>query len=260
MLIVDTHVHVGRNWYEPVETLLCQMEQAGVEKAVLIQYRGNYDNEYELECIWKYPGRFAAVVIVDTAQPVALEKLEMWARRGATGVRLMADERSPGSDALAIWRKAEELGMVVSCGGALEGFASDEFCSLVEELSNLKIVIEHLGGIGQELNLDSGFFQKVLGLTRYPNTYIKLPGFGELLPRPMPFHEPPFIGTPAAVRMTYDAFGAKRMMWGSDFPPSASREGYANTLRFPMEQIEFFTDEDKAWIFGKTALSVWRFE
>lgn len=258
MLIVDTHVHVGKSWYEPVETLLFQMERTGVEKAVLIQYGGNYDNEYELECMQKYPGRFAAVVLVDTAQSDATEKLDMWAHEGAVGVRLMAGERSPGSDSLAIWRKAEELRMVVSCGGRLETFAADEFRSLVEELSRLKIVIEHLGGV-KEQDSGSELFQKVLALTRYPNTYIKLPGFGELLPRPMPFREPPF-GNPEVVRMTYDAFGAKRIMWGSDFPPSASREGYANTLHFPMQQLEFFTGEDKSWIFGKTALSVWRFE
>ena len=260
MVIVDTHVHVGRYWYEPVETLLFQMERNGVDKAVLIQYRGNYDNRYQIECVRNHPGRFAAVVLVDTQRPDAVDTLAMWAREGAAGVRLRPDERSPGSDPLAIWRKASELGLVVSSLGTLKTFAADGFRLLVEELPDLKIVIEHLGGADLEPDLDYGLFEKVLALAQYPNTYIKLPGFGEVLPRPFPFREPPFDGPPPAVRMTYDAFGARRMMWGSDYPPSGSREGYANTLRFPMERIPFFSDEDREWAFGRTALSVWKFE
>ena len=259
MVIVDTHVHVGQSWYEPVETLLFQMERNGVDKAVLIQYRGNYDNRYEIECVRNYPGRFAAVVLVDTQRPDAPNTLAMWASEGAAGVRLAPDERSPGGDPLAIWRKASELGLVVSSLGTLETFAAGSFRLLVEELPDLKIVIEHLGGATPEPELDYGLFQKVLALAGVSNTYIKLPGFGEVLPRPLPFRDPPFDGPPPAVRMAYDAFGARRMMWGSDYPPSGSREGYANALRFPIEWIPFFSDEDKEWVFGRTALSVWKF-
>jgi len=260
MVIVDTHVHVGRYWYEPVETLLFQMERNGVDKAVLIQYRGNYDNGYEIECVRNHPGRFAAVVMVDTRLPDAPDTLATWAREGATGVRLSPDERSPGSDPLALWRKASELGLVVSSLGTVETFAADGFRRLVEEVPDLKVVIEHLGGADLEPDLDYRLFEKVLSLVQYPNTYIKLPGFGEVLPRPFPFREPPFDEPPPAVRMAYDAFGARRMMWSSDYPPSGSREGYANALRFPMERIPFFSDEDEEWVFGRTALSVWKFE
>jgi len=260
MLIVDTHCHVGRYWFEPVETLLFQMERNGVDKAVLIQYRGNYDNSYLMDCVRSHPGRFAAVVLVDTQSSDAPETLEMWATRGAAGVRLAPDERSPGPDPLAIWRKASELGLVVSSLGTVGKFASSEFRSLVGELSDLRVVIEHLAGADLEPELDYGQFEEALALARYPNTYIKLPGFGEVLPRPMPFREPPFDGPPKAVRMAYDAFGARRMMWGSDYPPSGSREGYANALRFPLERIDFFSDEEREWAFGKTALSVWKFE
>lgn len=259
MPIVDTHVHVGKSWYEPVETLLFQMERNGVDKAVLLQYMGNFDNEYMLDCTRKYPGRFAGVVMVDTALPDAADTLAMWAQRGAVGVRFKAGERSLGPDRLAIWRKASELRLVVSCLGSMEEFASDDFHSLAKELSGLTIVVEHLGGVTPEPEVDYSVFKKVLALASYPNTYIKLSGFGEMLPRPMPFQDPPFAGPPERVRMAYDAFGVRRMMWGSDFPPAASHEGYGSALRFPRERIAFFTDEDKDWIFGNTALSVWRF-
>jgi len=47
-------------------------------------------------------------------------------------------------------------------------------------------------------------------------------------------------------------------MWGSDFPPVASHEGYAKALEM-VDKIPFFTESDKGWILGKTALSLWRF-
>ena len=48
----------------------------------------------------------------------------------------------------------------------------------------------------------------------------------------------------------------RRLMWGSDYPPAAGREGYGNTLRLPMAQLEKRTEEERAAIFGGTALKV----
>jgi len=58
------------------------------------------------------------------------------------------------------------------------------------------------------------------------------------MPFPVPMR---FPNIPPFMAMTYDAFGASHIMWGSDFPPVAGREG------------------DKEWIFGKTALSLFKF-
>lgn len=260
MIIVDAHANVGRYWLEPVEVLLFQMEQNGVEKAVLKQYTINYDNGYMMECVRKHPGRFAAVVRMDIQRPDATDALAALAQEGAVGLRLNPEWRTPGSDPLALWRKASDLGLVVSCQGYVDTLATDGFRSVVEELPDLKIVIEHLGH-AQEPDFDYEQFDKVMTLAEYPNTYIQLPGFGQLLSRPktFPFHTPPWQGPPRSVRMAYDAFGPRRMMWGSDYPPAGGREGYANTLRYPMELIPYFSEDDKERVFGKTAVSVWKF-
>ena len=109
MLIVDTHCHALPHWFEPVEVLLHQMHANGVEKALLVQVRGQFDNRYLIECVRRFPGRFSPIVIVDTDQPDAPQVLEQWAREGAEGIRLAPTIRSPGNDPLAIWRKAAEL-------------------------------------------------------------------------------------------------------------------------------------------------------
>lgn len=104
MTVVDTHCHTGLSWFEPVESLLFQMETNGVDKAAIIQHRGAYDNSYVCECMRRNPGKFAAVVQVDVSRPDAPTALEKLAGQGASGVRLMPTTRSPGADPLAIWR------------------------------------------------------------------------------------------------------------------------------------------------------------
>jgi len=48
-------------------------------------------------------------------------------------------------------------------------------------------------------------------------------------------------------------------MWGSDYPPVSRREGYDNSLKVPMDYLSGLSSEDREWIFGKTALKIWRF-
>jgi L-fuconolactonase len=260
MLIVDTHCHALPHWFEPVEVLLHQMNANGVEKATLVQVRGQFDNRYLMKCVRRFPGRFSAVAIVDTERPDAPQTLEGWVREGAEGVRLAPTTRSPGNDPLAIWRKAAELGIPVSSLGNPQGFTSAQFEEVVKELPTLPIIIEHLGGIGRDEAAPYPTFRKILALARYPNTHIKVHGLGEICARPIPFPQPMrFPTVPPLMQMAYDAFGASRIMWGSDFPPVAGREGYRNALQWTMEHIPFRSDGDKEWIFGKTALSLFKF-
>ena len=127
MVVVDTHCHATPYWFEPIEILLDQMTRNDVDKAVLIQIMGVYDNSYIIECVRRFPGRFSAVVLVDTELPDAPDTLEGWVGEGAEGIRLRPTWRSPGQDPLAIWRKASQLGVPVSCVGTAEEFASQEF-------------------------------------------------------------------------------------------------------------------------------------
>lgn len=276
MYIVDTHTHAGRNWFEPVEMLIHQMNLNGVEKAVLVQHgrpqTGGYDHTYLFECAERFPGRFAIVVIVDVTQADALDTLEQYAEQGAIGIRLNPMQRSPGDDPLAIWRKADELGLVVSSMGSVSDNASDEFSQLVAELSNLPIVIEHLAGAGQGASFPANGpgpqapyeqYQKALELANYPNTYIKIHGLGEIINRPQVLptrYDFDFYGpVPPLIEMARDAFGVQRMMWGSDYPPVSGREGYHNALLGAMDHPAFSTQEEREWVMGKTAMGVFGF-
>lgn len=258
MPIVDTHCHVSPIWYEPVESLLFQMDRCGVDQAVLVQMLGQSDNRYQFECIRRHPDRLAGVVIVDSDRPDARERLAQLADQGAAGVRLRAATRSPGDDPLALWRQAEALGLPISVAGDAASLASPEFAQVAAAITGVPIILEHLGSVnhpdGEAAPYDRR--SRVFALAQHPHLYIKIHGLGEICPRRMP-PTPPIpldLTNLTLLDQAYAAFGPQRMMWGSDYPPVAGREGYANALAWPQGH---FSAEDGVWIFGATAQEVY---
>ena len=250
MLIVDTHCHVSTAWYEPVESLIQQMDRNGVEKAVLVQMGGQYDNSYQDECVALYPDRLVSVVLVDVGADDAPDKLTALVERGARGVRLPA-----GTPAREVWRRASELRLPVTSLGGPAAFAAPEFAGNLHIMGDTPVVIEHLGGL--KASSDAKSRDAVFALGAHANAHMKIHGLGEFCRRAMPVTSP-FPFEREDVRLlheAYDAFGADRLMWGSDYPPVSGREGYSNALRLTMD--EFTSDSDRRAIFGETASRVY---
>ena len=254
MITVDTHCHVGLNWFEPVESLLFQMDSNGVDKAVLIQHRGSYDNSYILDCVTRFPARFVAIVLVDSVKQESLNQLEEAVKLGATGVRL-----EPG-DSNLIWEKAAQMDLVVSCQGEVTEFGTDIFRDKIKELPSLKIVLEHLGGVNKNEPYPYNSFAKMVKLADLENVYLKVPGLGEIASRPRILEKdfqlkdvPPFI------EMSIEAFGTNHLMWGSDFPAVSNREGYRNAKETIANHKALKSDFDVASVMGRTALDVFKF-
>jgi L-fuconolactonase len=128
----------------------------------------------------------------------------------------------------------------------------------------MPIVIEHLGlgKMGRDTLPTGETYPKLLALSKYPNTYIQVGGLGEFCVRPFPFRQPfPFNDIPPFIKMAFDAFGPSRMVWGSNFPGCSQNEGYGNTIHYVEEYLSTFcTEQDKQWIWGKTALSLFKFQ
>ena len=237
------------------------MDANEVECAALIQVYGQFDNTYLMNCVRDNPARLVPVVIVDVNQRDAPDVLEDLVQRGAVGVRLCPGDRSPGDDPLTIWRKAAELEIPVDLYGGYADFVATDFAQLAGELPDLTLIIEHLGGIGSEEAPTPVMFESILSLARFPNTYIKLHGLGEICPRPVPFPVPMrFESVPPFMAMAIEAFGPQRVMWGSDFPPVAGREGYRNALSWTRDHLSFCDEAAKHWIFADTAVSVFRMD
>ncbi len=258
MVVVDGHAHVSPVWWEPVELLLFQMDRNGVDQAVLTQFMGQTDNDYQFDCQRRYPGRFANVVIVDAGRDDAPDTLRRLAERGAGGVRLRPFARSPGSDPYAIWRTAGELDLTVSCSGhSAADFCDADFARLIQALPGVRFVIEHLGAMNHP-DVDEAaraLRQQAITLARFPNVFMKVPGLGEIAKRAMPprkdypFEEP----IPPDLDLAYEAFGPERLMWGSDHPNTSHREGYANALTLCRERFSGMPKSHVDLIFGGVA-------
>jgi len=202
-----------------------------------------------------HPDRLASVVHVDGALPSAPATLEQLAAEGATGVRLGAEVRSAGDDPLAVWRAAERLRLAVSCYRA--GTDPRRVAEIARALPRLKIVLEHYTARANT-PAEQAFRPAVADLARFPNVYVKVTGLGEFaqrarpVRRPFPFEEP----IPANLSDAYVAFGPRRMMWGSDYPPVANREGYGNALELCRAQFAARPQEERELIFGEVAAEV----
>jgi predicted TIM-barrel fold metal-dependent hydrolase len=148
----------------------------------------------------------------------------------------------------------------VSCFGSGAEFASDDFAALVQSLPEVTFVIEHLGSHSRPdtTEAERAARQRAFALARFPNCFIKITGLGEFCRRAMPVTEPfPFVRPiPPYLSQAYDAFGPRRMMWGSDYPPVDAREGYGNALHGTMAQFTDKSEDDRALIFGGTARAV----
>lgn len=259
MLIIDTHCHAGNNWFEPIETLEFAMDRNGVDKAVLIQHGGTYDNTYLLQEAAKRAGRFKVAVLVDPASRDPLGDLARLAEQGASGIRLAPNGQFANADPCDMWRRAGELGLVVSSIGDASQFAADDFSHVLDACPDTHVILEHLAGVG----IAEPPYADYIAALRHgqrDNTSIKVPGLGEICARPSRLlPELRFDGVPPLFEMAKEAFGVQRMMWGSDFPPSAGREGYANALRGVLAHSAFVNGDDIEWVMGKTAAHVWGF-
>jgi L-fuconolactonase len=257
--IVDTHVHAGLTKYEPVESLLDQLFRHRVEHAVLVQHAGMFDNTYLIECAQRFPGRFAVACNVDSSRADAADTLSGWVERSPAvqGVRLYLAALLRGdAGAERLWRRADELGLIVTVAGALRELASPEMIAVAERFPRARLHLEHLAHPDPREEPPYVTYRRALELARFPHVWLKVSGFYGFTRNAWS----PYDDTLRFFGLALEAFGARRMMWGSDFPPVSAHEGYHNALRFAAQVLPMASYEDRAYLLGRTALSAWRFD
>lgn len=240
----------------PAEEFLNLMDGAGVDRAILVQAFGayKYDNSYVADVAARYPGRFVAVCIVDAVAPDAANKLDYWVKqRGVQGLRVvtwtepetMLDD--PRIDPL--WRRASELRIPVC---VLTNFHQvPRLGRVLERFGELRLALDHLG----LPRLDDGPHfpkeQALFDLARFPNLYGKFSSWTIAAAAKNGDR-----GCADFFRRLVDAFGPRRLMWGTNFPASNDRT-YRGFVEFAKEELSFLSAEEQRWVFGDTALSLW---
>lgn len=272
-MIVDAHVHVvspdreryplapsgvGTSWYResPVsaEDFAAQMERAGVDRAVLVQAVGAYswDNRYAADAAAADPRRFAGICAVDLCGPDPIAELEHWCGpRGMHGVRVFCISqdgraRLDSAAARALLERAAQLGCAVAIT-----ILPDQLPALREQLERfpaLPLALDHCGFPEVLPALFDGS-APLFGLARFEALHLKVST-----------HLLHSLGDRSAQRAFVAAlakhFGARRLLWGSDFPQTRGI-AYPAMLALAREVFSALPAAEAEWPLGRTALSLY---
>ena len=273
MLVTDAQIHLwelerpDRPWprdgrstpHRPdgftAEQMLAEMDPIGVDRAVIVppSWIGE-TNAYALEAAEQYPDRFAVMGRFDPTDQAFLSQLPTWLDQPhMLGIRVTfnAAHLVAGLDNgmfEPLWAGAERYGVPVMA--LFSGPLITRVAPIVESHPGLSLIIDHMGRVpaahGPEAweNLDL-----LLDVARYPNVWVKTSC--------APTHsdeEFPYKDLHPHLERIYDAFGAERLLWGSDI--TRLKGTYEQNLRLFQEELPFLSADDKEWILGKTLAGV----
>jgi len=274
VLVTDAQVHIweldrpDRPWpkgeqREPhrpngfsAEEMLAEMDAAGVDRAVIVppSWIGS-NNATALEAAAKYPARYAVMGRFDPQAPDARAQLEGWlSQPHMLGIRITFNlpiyvSWLEDGSLDWFWAACERLNipLMVLLSGML-----DKAAAIAQRHPGLTLIIDHMGrtsgsfGAAAFADLDD-----LLALARHPNVRVKTTSAPSYSEQPYPFRDiHPYL------RRIYDAFGPRRLLWGSDI--TRLRGTYRECLALFQEGLDFLSTDDKEWILGKTGAEVLR--
>jgi predicted TIM-barrel fold metal-dependent hydrolase len=269
-LIVDSHVHVWQ--HDPrfpfaegahppaadasVEMLLDLMRKNGVSRTVIIQViHYKWDNSYVADVLKRYRSEFHGVCRVNPEDPAAPDELSRWTEQhGFRGVRLSPSANADGDWIKGplmppLWKRCEQLKVPMTL--LVPATRLPDVTPLIEKYPELTVVIDHQADspLNQPERLDA-----LLALERYPKVFVKISHMWALSKHPYPYDD-----SQVQVKRLYDKFGAKRLMWGTDWPISLKQLEYAKAVELYRDRIDFIQGADREWVLGKTVQQVWPF-
>ena len=235
------------------EGLIAAMDEAGVEKAAIVQSSTCYgfDNSYVVDSVAQFPGRFTGVGSVDMLQPDAPERIRDWVKRGITGLRLFTGGSTQAFDPSTLddrrsfptWELCGELGLSLCIQTDPVGLA--QVAGLAKRFPKVNIILDHLGRPDVTDGPPYKRASSLFGLAPFENIFLKLTPriFGDV--RKAEASAETFF--PRLV----EAFGSSRLAWGSNFP--ASEKKMKDNLVVAQNCLACLSAGDRSWIFAKTA-------
>ena len=248
--IIDTHIHLydtnrsqGVDWppvtdkvlYRPVlpEHFDEVADREGIASTVIVEASSRVeDNQWMLDLIKNDPDRYLALV---GNLPIGTDEFAGLVERFSKDSRFVGIRMRdrPGGDAFftdAVWR---DLGLLAEKGLTLDvlinNFTIDEVTEVAKRLPDLKIMINHLGGLSITNDpLDPKWKEAMEKASQYENVYCKVSGIFQRagvkpVPKERSFYTPVF-------KIVFDAFGEDRIVYGSNWPVTDRGGSYAEQL------------------------------
>lgn len=270
-MIVDSHCHAWRYWpYEPpvpdpesrgaVEQLLWEMDQNGVDKAVLVCARIEHNpdnNDYVAYQTSRFPDRLYQFADVDCRWwetyhlPGAAGRLrEAVERYNLRGFTHYFDPQDDGSwylsdEGLAFLKAAVDLKQIASF--AMPARLQPVLRQLAERFPTLHFLCHHMAGVRLAEGPDGLGLREVFASAALPNIHVKLSGFHYVNPVGWDFPHP---AVRPVVQALYDAYGPERLHWGSDYPVLRKAMTYQQSLEAVRTYCDFIAPADLPRILG----------
>jgi predicted TIM-barrel fold metal-dependent hydrolase len=265
-MIVDAQVHLWKAnapdypWNpgakpqlpEPftIERALPLMDEAGVDRVVIVPPGLNDRNEYALEAARRHPSRFAVMGRIPLQDPKSAALLPRWkAQPGMLGVRVTFLGKAVAwlSDGTAdwFWPAAEKAGLPVMF---LAFGMVDRFAPIAERHPGLPLIIDHMGVnavIAKEKRVPEVIGHAV-ALAKYPNVSIKMSNLVNASLEPYPFAD-----LTEHLRRVFDAYGPQRCYWGTDVTNAMARATWRQRVTHFTEELKFLSASDKDWVMGR---------
>ncbi|WP_250437683.1 amidohydrolase family protein [Caballeronia sp. ATUFL_F2_KS9A] len=236
-----------------VEALIEAMDEAGVAKAAVVHSSTTYgfDNSYVVDGCNQYKDRLIAVGSVDMLADDVQTVIRNWADQGLAGLRIFTGGSTKDFDpseldnprSFRAWEMLAELKLPMCIQTGSVGLPQVRM--LAEKFPNVNIILDHLA---RPDVLDGPPYANAAGLFALrdlPNVYMKL------TPRIFGDVKKEKASAETFFPRVVEAFGAQRLAWGSNFPTST---GTLNEILATAQQgLACLSDEDRAWVFGKTA-------
>ena len=131
-----------------IEKLVPMMDEAGVDRVVIVPPSWEGDrNDYALEAVKRYPGRFAVMGRIPLQNPQSAALLPKWKEQpGMLGIRVTFQRNLAAwlTDGTAdwFWPAAEKAGLPVMF---LASGQAPQFARIAERHPQLTLIIDHMG-------------------------------------------------------------------------------------------------------------------
>lgn len=240
-----------------VETLVAEMDAAGVAKAAVVHSSTTYgfDNSYVVDACNAYPDRLIAVGSVDVLAADAVDTIRHWVTTGLAGLRVFTGGSTKEFDpselddphAYPAWELLGELGLTMCIQTGPVGLPA--VTALAKRFPGVPIILDHLGRPDVTDGPPYLAAQSLFDLAPIENIYLKL------TPRIMGDSIKGAATPETLFPKIVEAFGAKRLAWGSNYPTSP---GTLAEIRATAEaRLASLSAEDREWIFARTARTLY---
>jgi predicted TIM-barrel fold metal-dependent hydrolase len=236
-----------------VETLIKAMDEAGVAKAAVVHSSTTYgfDNSYVVDGCNQYADRLVAVGSVDMLADDVPAVIKTWTGKGLAGLRIFTGGSTKDFDpseldnpkSFKAWETLAELKLPMCIQTGPVGLPQVRM--LAEKFSSVNIILDHLGRPDVLDGPPYANAASLFALADLPNIYLKLTPriFGDVTKER--------ASAETFFPRVVEAFGAQRLAWGSNFPTSPGT--LSEILATAEKRLACLGEEDRAWIFGKTA-------